>query len=507
MPSHPRHWPQYLGAFAVIIVMAGVASASAALLQVADPVQRFNEISEGVSDATERALDEVEPGKPQTLLLIGSDKRNKKAADGNRSGELSDTLILARLDPDQGATALLSIPRDTKAEIPTKGGGWRTAKVNEAFYEQGELGAIRAVRKLLDMPVHHVVVVNFSAFQRAINKLGCLYQDIDRTYFNDNSHGGERYATIDVKSGYQLLCGADTLDWVRFRHADSDFVRAARQQEFLRSSKSQIAASKIFDDRDELLEIFGRYSRTDIESTAAVLGLLKLAVNAAEQPVRTVKFRPTVSDDPNDTFITIADKDLAIMQREFTQLKAASGPTTTDNPAVTERRKATKKQSKSSKKKGLAAGLQRVPGEITKPELTKASFELAGRGLPVYFPAVRLSRGGYTEVDGVRAYDIQKSRYSKVRFPAFRLSFFAGEVGQYWGIQGTTWKDAPILKERSSTVKRNGRTLKVYPAGGNYRMVSWSTPNGVYWVSNTVSQTLTKQQMLDIAANLKRVPG
>ena len=35
---------------------------------------------------------------------------------------------------------------------------------------------------------------------------------------------------------------------------------------------------------------------------------------------------------------------------------------------------------------------------------------------------------------------------------------------------------APILREKSSTVKRNGRTLKVYPAGGNYRMVSWSTP-------------------------------
>jgi len=490
----------------VFIVLAGVASASAALLTLDAEINVFDDLQVGVSKKTEGALDNVEPGKPQTLLLIGSDKRNKKAADGNRTGELSDTLILARLDPDQGATALLSIPRDTKAEIPTKGGGWRTAKINEAFYEQGEFGAIRAVRKLLDMPVHHVVVVNFSAFQRAINKLGCLHQDIDRTYFNDNSTGGERYATIDVKSGYQLLCGADTLDWVRFRHADSDFVRAARQQEFLRSAKSQIAASKIIEDRKELLRIFGTYSRTDIRSTSAVLGLLKLALNSAEQPVRTVKFRPTVSDDPNDTFITIADKDLAIMQREFTQLKAASGPTTSGDAAVKKVRSSAAKKS-SKKKKGLAAGLQRYAGEISKPELTKASFELAGRKLPVYFPAVRLARGGYTAVDGVRTYDIRKSRYSKVRYPAYRLSFFAGEVGQYWGIQGTTWKDAPILKERSSTVKRNGRTLKVYPAGGNYRMVSWSTPNGVYWVSNTISQTLTKQQMLDIAANLKRVPG
>lgn len=458
-----------------------------------------------VSQETKNSLADVKPGRPQTLLLIGSDRRAKSAADGFRTSELSDTLMLARLDPDSGATAVLSIPRDTKVTLPTKGGGVRTAKINEAFAEGGEALTIQTLRKLLGLPIHHVVVIRFGAFQRAINKLDCLYQDIDRTYFNDNSQGGERYATIDVKSGYQLLCGADTLDWVRYRHADSDFVRAARQQEFLRSAKSQIAASKIVEDRKELLEIFGRYTRTDIQSSSAIQSLLKLALNSAEQPVRTVKFRPTVSNDPSNTYVTISDKDLRTMQREFTQLKAASGPQT-DRPEVQRQRTKNTRKAKATKS-GLASGLMRTPGEVSKPELVKASFDLAAHRLPVYYPSVRLARGGYAEVDGVRTYDIRASRFSKRRHPAFRLTFFANDVGQYWGIQGTTWKGAPILKEKSYPVKRNGRTLRIYPAGGNYRMVSWETPRGVYWISNTVSQTLTNKQMLDIMANLKRVPG
>lgn len=503
MKPTPRHWPQYFGAFFVIVLLAGVASASGALLTVKDTTDSFLKLTPGISKEAAGALDHVPPGKPQTLLLIGSDKRSKKAADGGRTGELSDTLMLARLDPQQGATAVMSIPRDTKAQIPLKGGGFRTGKINEAFADGGELFSIRAVRKLLDLPIHHVVVINFNAFQRAVNKLGCLYQDVDRTYFNDNLQGGEKYATIDVKAGYQLLCGADTLDWVRFRHTDSDFIRAARQQEFLRSAKSQVAASRIVRERKELLRIFGLYTRTDIQSTSAILSLLKLAVDSADQPVRSVKFQAITSADASDTYVTFSDAGLAKMRTEFTQLKETPGP----KADTTEIEKARKKSTKRAvKKKGLAAGLIRTPADISKPELVKSSFELAG-SLPVYFPAVRLGKGGYTQVDGVRDYKLKLGRFSKRTAPAYRLSLFAGDNGQYYGVQGTTWKDAPILKDKSYPAKRNGRTLRVYPDGNSYRLVAWKTANGVYWVSNTVSGTLTKAQMLDIAANLKRVPG
>ena len=74
-------------------------------------------------------------------------------------------------------------------------------------------------------------------------------------------------------------------------------------------------------------------------------------------------------------------------------------------------------------------------------------------------------------------------------------------------MQGTTWKQAPILKEAHDTVKRGGRTLQVYRAGPRTRIVAWTTPQGVYWVSHSLSLALTNRQMLDIAAGLVRVPG
>ena len=81
------------------------------------------------------------------------------------------------------------------------------------------------------------------------------------------------------------------------------------------------------------------------------------------------------------------------------------------------------------------------------------------------------------------------------------------ELGQYYGVQGTTWKDAPILKQTHSNVSRNGRTLLVYKAGSRYQLVAWVTPKAVYWVSNSVSLALGNSQMLDIASSLTRVAG
>jgi LCP family protein required for cell wall assembly len=488
-----------LGALAVLIVLAGVASASAALLQLEGAAKTFRDLSVDIDDKAKDALEDVPEGKPQTILLIGSDKRSTKSGDGQfRTRALSDTLMLARLDPDSGATAVLSIPRDTKAQIPLAGGGVRTAKINEAYADGGEELTIRTVRNLLGVPIHHVVIVNFNAFQRAVNYMGGLYQDIDHRFFNDNLSGGERYATIDVHPGYQLMKGSSTLDWVRFRHMDSDLVRAARQQEFLRSAKNQVAASALVDNRDDLLRIFALYTQTDIDDPVAILGVLKLALNSAKQPVRSVRFR--AQEEPGSTFLTASDNDIAKMRREFTQLKAASGATTVPNDV-----KKARKHTPTVKRKGLATGLIRTPADVSRTDIAETSFNLAGQ-MPVYYASVRPGKGGWAGAEPVRSYKVQ-TRVKGQAFPAYRLSYYYGENGQYWGVQGLTWRNPPILKDQHTTLTRNGRTLLAYRSGSRYRLVAWRTPKGVFWVSNTVSNLLTNAQMLDIAANLRRVPG
>jgi hypothetical protein len=75
---------------------------------------------------------------------------------------------------------------------------------------------------------------------------------------------------------------------------------------------------------------------------------------------------------------------------------------------------------------------------------------------------------------------------------------------EYYGIQGTTWRDPPILDDPYDTIERNGRSLRVYRDGKRVRLVAWRTKRAVYWVSNTLTQSLSSQEMIGIAASLRR---
>ena len=79
-------------------------------------------------------------------MILGSDRRygDKEAGIQPRS----DTIILVRLDPDKEVIAMTSIPRDLLVDIPGVG---NQVKINEAYENFGERGAVRAVKKLLSI--------------------------------------------------------------------------------------------------------------------------------------------------------------------------------------------------------------------------------------------------------------------------------------------------------------------------------------------------------------------
>jgi polyisoprenyl-teichoic acid--peptidoglycan teichoic acid transferase len=76
------------------------------------------------------------------------------------------------------------------------------------------------------------------------------------------------------------------------------------------------------------------------------------------------------------------------------------------------------------------------------------------------------------------------------------------DFGQYYGVQGTTWQNPPILNSPSSTRTVNGKQLLLYANGSKLSLVAWRTPQGVYWVSNTLTDDLTNRQLVAIAASL-----
>jgi len=482
-----------IGAF-LIFSFSAATVASAGLLEV-DQLIRIVKNESAPIPGIEGALDDVPSGKAQTILVLGSDRRFVDIKEKNPVR--SDTLLLVRLDPSRGVTAVMSIPRDLKVDIPTRR-GVVTDKINAAYALGGPSLSVRVVRNLLHIPINHVVNVNFGGFQRAVNRLGCVYVDVDRDYFNDNNPPNGSpfdYATININPGYQKLCGKDALDYVRYRHFDDDLVRAARQQSFLSAAKEQIGLGRIFGDRKELLRIFGRYTQTDIarQNTAAILRLLKLAFEASKNPIREVHFR----GDIGETYVTISPTNLQRTIDEFRSGHASNGPRET---ATSGSSKASSKRGRSATRtsNGLPRGMifSRVEAEDF---VAAASTHLS---FPTYYPRARLSRGRYL-YGRPRVYDVFDRAHRRYR--AYRIVVDTGVQGQYYGIQGTNWKAPPILDNPSTTTRMRGRTYELFTDGNRLALVAWRTPRGAYWVSNTLSRTLTNQQMLAIARSLSRV--
>ena len=471
----------------LIVLLSATAVASAVLLEVDKNIEVFQDNTIPIPDI-ESELDKVEPGSPQTILVLGSDRRFGDAKAG--IPPRSDTIIVVRLDPDKKATAILSIPRDLRVEIP----GYGTDKINAAYAEGGPRLAVRTVKALLGVGISHVVNVNFGGFQRAVNRLGCVYVDIDRRYFNDNGGPGG-YATIDLKPGYQRLCGKDSLDFVRYRHTDDDFVRASRQQEFLRQAKDQIGLGKVFGDREQLLRIFGRYTQTDIarNNDAAILRLLKLGYESSKNPVQEIRFRGGQSSSGD--YVEISPDNLRRTIDEF--IDVGLGALSAASPDENEQQRPKPKRIRS--RRTLAPGLI-----MRKEEGENHIIDIAAKlpSLPVYFSTARLARGGYVK-DSPRSYDVFDR--NRNRYRAYRIVLAHGDNGQYYGVQGTTWKAPPILDNPTDEVRLRKRTYQRYFDGRRLRLIAWKTDRAVYWVSNTLSQRLTTRQMMDIARSLQRI--
>jgi LCP family protein required for cell wall assembly len=188
-----------------------------------------------VKKAAER-LDIPVADQPTNALIVGYDAR--KGPDTGTPPR-SDTIMLVRADPVAKSISLLSFPRDLVVDVTCPGKPTYRGRINEAYTECGTRGSLETVRKLTGLPINYLITVNFKSFRQLVDAMGGVWVDVDRRYFNDRGGPGG-FATINLHPGYQRLGGYQALDYVRFRHTDSDFSRIARQQLFLKALKAQV---------------------------------------------------------------------------------------------------------------------------------------------------------------------------------------------------------------------------------------------------------------------------
>ena len=156
--------------------------------------------------------------------------------------------MLLRADPQTKAISMLSFPRDLWVEIhcPARNGNPAPSviqeRINGAYSRCGSGGTLETVKHLTGLPINYLITVNFHGFRQIVNKLGGVWMDVDRRYYNKNVGTADtNYSNIDLQPGYQRLNATHALEYVRYRHYDNDFFRLARQQQFVRAVKEQVA--------------------------------------------------------------------------------------------------------------------------------------------------------------------------------------------------------------------------------------------------------------------------
>jgi polyisoprenyl-teichoic acid--peptidoglycan teichoic acid transferase len=510
-------WARFLTAALVIVASVGTATAASLLLYIGDIAGDLKLDPE--FESIEQRLETVDGGEPQTILILGSDKRPEFK--NNKFRGLSDTTMLLRVDPDRNAVALFSLPRDLKVDIP----GYGTAKLNEAYFAGGPELTLRTIQGLTKVPatdnqgleVNHIVNVDFEGFARAVNAIDCVYIDVDRRYYHSNEESVEQYEEIDIQPGYQALCGFDALDYARFRHLDNDVVRAARQQDFLREARHKVPPEVVFAQRRELIDIFTEHTTSDIDTKEDMLEVLKLFIEARDAPVKEVHFEGTLG--PSFVFTTPEEINTAVEQFLGIQDTPGARADTAqpEDPNRDVMPEAAPDDTATPSERDAAKRRKQKERQAQRPDanLVETSFgkELA-KGirsrkvkLPIYYPTVLEEGTDYAQKP--RVYKINGTGDGSPpngQRAAYKWVFSRPALGEYYGFMATRWEDPPILDAAHDEREIDGRTYKLYYDGDRLRMVAWQDDNGSFWLSNTLIQSLSDREMIDIAKGMTELP-
>jgi polyisoprenyl-teichoic acid--peptidoglycan teichoic acid transferase len=505
-PTPKRYWWRFSVAAVLIIAVSAAATAASVLLYI-DSIAHALEHNGRLHNKLERKLAEVHPGEPQNILVLGSDKRAGEEFEEDPGR--SDTTILLRLDPDTNTISVMSIPRDLKVEIP----GYGTGKFNEAYFNGGPKLTLQVVKELTGLKINHVVNVDFLGFVRAVDAIGCVYTDVDRRYFHSNAglSADEQYAEINIQPGYQLLCGKKALQYVRYRHTDTDIVRSARQQGFLSDARQRISVKDLVFDQNRLIDIFTEYTTSDITSGTAMLDVLKLFIAARNAPIKQVHFPAELGPSyvyANETMLNEAVD-------EF--LAPAEPPEESSSESSTSKRKQGKGGKKAHGKKKHRRHKPKV--DVPKPgsdgllparETGEAEAEVAARkvggGFPVFYPT-RLPEGArfvetdpYEHVVDPRVYRFKDDDNN--RHPAYKMVLVMEELDgtHYFGVQGIRgWSDPPILDNPTVTEEIHGRDYEIFVDSSSVKRVAWHRGENTYWISNDLERSLSNEQMIGMA--------
>jgi len=500
----PEHqgglWKRFAIAAVLIVAVSGAATATVALNTVsgiaAEVFPALNHIK-----APKGLITPEYNGGPETFLILGSDRREgSKDAVDREDPPHSDTILLVRFDPEQGQTSVLSIPRDLMVNITTPSGQvYANEKINAAYTIGARLGGASGASLLAaetikrevfpELKLNGIVDVNFKGFIQVVDTLGCAYVNVDHRYYNENVGTTETdYTSINLQPGYQKLCYENALDYVRYRHTDTDFVRVARQQDFLRDLREQINPEDELGQIDKVARAVGHAITSTFPATASeLIELTKLVAFSQSKPLRQVKFQTTDIGAVfnGGSYVTSSPELEKATLHEFLE-----GREKVVIPR-TESRRRPSRRSHASKFDAAALGLYPTTGES---EVVQAAPSIPFR---VLYPTLQTGPG---EQQQTRAYTLLNQQ-NKLHH-AYVVVWKQNIIGGYYDFEGSDWLNPPLFAHaRTQTIQ--GTTFRLVDDGSHIHVIGWRRGNVLYWVTNTLLEELSNPQMIQIALSAR----
>ncbi len=231
--ERPR-WGVRLAAGLAVVVLGSGAVGHAVMTGLDTGIERV--------DPFKDMKNRPQAGHGLNFLLVGTDGREKITPEEKREYRLggapcrcTDTIMLVHLSADKERASVISLPRDSYAEVPAhrdlvtgKAHRAHSLKLNAAYAEGGPNLTVRTVESMTRVKIDHYLEVDFTSFMKTVDAMGGVDICTAKTMRDPNTG-------LDLLPGTHRLSGGQALQYVRSRHVDgaSDLGRMQRQQRFI----------------------------------------------------------------------------------------------------------------------------------------------------------------------------------------------------------------------------------------------------------------------------------
>ncbi|WP_395510802.1 LCP family protein [Streptomyces racemochromogenes] len=428
--------------------------------------------------------------RPLNILLIGSDSRNKPenvelggSRDTVGNPPLADVQMLLHVSADRENASVVSIPRDTRVDIPEctdpkTGEKFKktNAMINESLGRGGPGCTLATWEKLTNVYIDHWMMIDFSGVVKMADAIGgvpvCVKDNVwDRPL--PTSGGG---SGLKLQKGTTRVKGEQALQWLRTRHAfSSDLGRAQAQHMYMNSMMRELKSQNAFTDVGRITDLAeaGTKALEVSEEIGSVKKLYNLAMQLKDVPTNriTMTTMPTFQDPRDEDRLIVNQPDaekLWTMLRKDIAFDKNGAPQAGQTPAAPQPSAGASQPAPAGSQPAAPAGQvpSKVPGTAPdKIAVNVVNGTAAGQPLAPHranaIADVLVSKG-FTGAKADTALIPEKT--TVVRYPAPDLADEAQNVAASLGIPNTAVQQSAEVSKITLIVGADWREGNAFPA-------------------------------------------